>query len=106
MKRATKKDYNPCGGCYYGCDYEVGKSDTPCETVLGYKRAVVLEDIIGDNYDLERLKELVEADRNGRCVVLDPDYDRGCITRYLPLDRPNKDEMERLEALNEDNGCS
>ena len=63
MKRATKKDYNPCCVCYYGCDYEIGKSETPCETVLGYNRAVVLEDILGDDYDLDHLRELVEADR-------------------------------------------
>ena len=29
-----------------------------------------LEDILGDNYDLDRLREIVEADRDGRCVVL------------------------------------
>lgn len=29
-----------------------------------------IENILGDNYDLERLKELVEADREGKCVVL------------------------------------
>ena len=29
-----------------------------------------IEDILGDNYDLERLREIVEADRNGRCVVM------------------------------------
>lgn len=29
-----------------------------------------IESIIGDNYDLDRLRELVEADRDGRCVVL------------------------------------
>lgn len=29
-----------------------------------------IEDILGDDYDLERLKELVEADREGRCGVL------------------------------------
>ena len=29
-----------------------------------------IEDILGDDYDLERLKELVEADREGKCVVL------------------------------------
>lgn len=27
-------------------------------------------DILGDDYDLDRLRELVEADRDGRCVVL------------------------------------
>ena len=29
-----------------------------------------IEDILGDNYDLDRLREIVEADRDGRCVVL------------------------------------
>ena len=29
-----------------------------------------IENIIGDNYDLERLKELVQADREGKCVLL------------------------------------
>lgn len=29
-----------------------------------------IEDILGDDYDLDRLRELVEADREGRCVVL------------------------------------
>lgn len=28
-----------------------------------------IEDILGDEYDLDRLKELVEADKEGRCVV-------------------------------------
>lgn len=29
-----------------------------------------IEDILGDDYDLDRLRELVEAGRDGRCVVL------------------------------------
>ena len=29
-----------------------------------------IEDILGDEYDLEKLKELVQAKREGRCVVL------------------------------------
>lgn len=29
-----------------------------------------IEDILGDDYDLDRLREMVEADRDGRCVVL------------------------------------
>lgn len=29
-----------------------------------------MENILGDDYDLDRLRELVEADRDGRCVVL------------------------------------
>lgn len=33
-------------------------------------RLCQLEDILGDTYDLDRLRELVEADKDGRCVVL------------------------------------
>ena len=33
-------------------------------------RLVTIEDILGDEYDLDRLRELGQADREGRCVVL------------------------------------
>lgn len=33
-------------------------------------KASAIEAIIGDDYDLDRLRELVEADRDGRCVLL------------------------------------
>ena len=32
-------------------------------------RLTAIEDILGDTYDIDRLRELVEADREGRCVV-------------------------------------
>lgn len=35
-----------------------------------WERLSSIEDILGDDYDLDRLRELVEADRDGRCVVL------------------------------------
>lgn len=44
------------------------------DTLLGAKsvidRLAVIEDILGDDYDLDRLRELVGADRDGRCMVL------------------------------------
>ena len=33
-------------------------------------RLGTIEDILGDDYDLDRLRNLVQADRDGRCVVL------------------------------------
>ena len=33
-------------------------------------RLAAIEDILGEEYDLDRLRELVQADREGRCVVL------------------------------------
>ena len=35
------------------------------------ERLAVIEDILGDEYDLDELKEVVQAKREGRCVVLD-----------------------------------
>lgn len=35
-----------------------------------YYRLSQIEDILGDEYDLDRLRELAQADRDGRCVVL------------------------------------
>lgn len=36
-------------------------------------RLAAIEDILGDEYDLNRLRELAQADREGRCVVLKTD---------------------------------
>lgn len=42
-----------------------------CESVGDIvRRLAAIEDILGDDYDLDRLRELVQADRDGRCVVL------------------------------------
>ena len=35
-----------------------------------YNRLKKIEDILGDEYDLDRLRELMQAEREGRCVVL------------------------------------
>ena len=34
-----------------------------------FDRLAAIEDILGDEYDLDRLRELVEADREQRCFV-------------------------------------
>ena len=42
-----------------------------CESVGDIvRRLAAIEDILGDEYDLEKLKELVQAKREGRCVVM------------------------------------
>ena len=47
-------------------------------------RLAAIEDILGDTYDLDRLRELVEADRDGRCVVLPCKVgDRAWVIRTL-----------------------
>ncbi len=52
-----------------------------------YHRLFAIEGILGDEYDLDRLRELAQADREGRCVVLPlDDYTwtiRGDIVRGI-----------------------
>ena len=58
MKRLTERYKN-------GTVYNV--SETKERAV---DRLAAIEDILGDDYDLNRLRELVENDRDGRVVVL------------------------------------
>ena len=61
MKRLTSKR-----------PWEEAREDLKAE--YGYshiwKRLQRIEDILGEDYDLDRLREIVEADRDGLCVVL------------------------------------
>ena len=53
-----------------GCpEFELPEEANKVIQNLADKHATV-EDILGDEYDLDRLKELVEAYKDGRCVVL------------------------------------
>lgn len=38
-------------------------------------RLTSIEDILGDDYDLDRLQDLVKADREGRCVIIKKCYE-------------------------------
>lgn len=71
----------------YGCDVTQesvmdGDNCVECDcpvailNILGIQaaennaRLKIIEKILGNNYDIDRLRELIEADRDGRCVVL------------------------------------
>ena len=77
MERISNK--NPCLNCC--SDRQIGNPDVwqsdcyRCEKLPNWKTKAInrlfdIEDILGDEYDLDRLKELVQADKEGRCVVL------------------------------------
>lgn len=55
---------------------------TPCKIPHVVYRLAQIEDIIGDTYDLYRIRELVEADKDGRCFVSDTKI--GCEVFYIP----------------------
>ena len=59
-----------------GRTYIVGCPDFALPKIAGLiiqqtvDRLAAIEDILGDEYDLDELKEMVQAKREGRCVVL------------------------------------
>ena len=62
---------------YSGCYFDDGMRDKIAEsarrqTVI--ERLASIEDILGDDYDLNHLRELVEADRDKRCVIFRKGY--------------------------------
>lgn len=78
MKRLTVRDLSgivviDCKSCCGVLDASQEVSAIcDCEDCLreSTNRLAAIEDILGDDYDLDRLKELVEADREGRCITL------------------------------------
>ena len=74
MERLTEQHYKKSTGYYMKCSEYCEREESECfecEMAAGIvNRLGHIEDILGDDYDLERLRELVEADRDGRCVVL------------------------------------
>ena len=84
----------PCDTCcvysQVGNPYNWERECDRCIKLGQWKNEVLIrlskiEDILGDEYDLDRLKELVQADREGRCVVLPCRVDDTvyCIQRYF-----------------------
>lgn len=72
MERLTKKHYKDENGYYISCSENCDRGD--CNSCLRFSNIVdtlgQIEDILGDECDLDRLKELVQADREGKCVLL------------------------------------
>ena len=69
MKRLTF-DGNFCdiSRCADVCEGMICE-DEECSQKQTWERLKLIEDILGNDYDLDRLRELVQADREGRCFI-------------------------------------
>lgn len=56
--------------CREVCQCQEDKGCKDCPIAKAFDRLVTIEDILGDEYDLGKLMELVQAKRKGRCIVL------------------------------------
>ena len=72
MKRLTWQNYDMCQFCGEGacCEHYCDNTFPVCDDKAIYDRLAAIEDILGDEYDLDELREMVQAKREGRCVVL------------------------------------
>lgn len=66
----------PGNSCFYSSRYRMFAGDA-------IERLAAIEDILGDEYDLDSLSELAEADMDGRCVVLNGKDKRNKTIRDL-----------------------
>lgn len=75
MERLTEKHYKASDGYYMECSGICHEdSCDSCDLFAEFiDRMGQIEDILGDTYDLDRLQELVKADRDGRIKII-PEY--------------------------------
>ena len=56
--------------CREVCERQGDNGCKTCPIAKAFDRLAAIEDILGDEYDLDELREMVQAKREGRCVVL------------------------------------
>ena len=56
--------------CREVCERQGDNGCKTCPISKAFDRLAAIEDILGDEYDLGKLMELVQAKRKGRCIVL------------------------------------
>ena len=61
--------------CREVCERQGDDGCKTCPIAKAFDRLAAIEDILGDEYDLDELKEVAQAKREGRCVVVPSDYD-------------------------------
>lgn len=70
MKRMTSSNYNPCVNCIYlsSCSH-IKYNDPVCPERARYDRLAAIEDILGGEYDLDRLRVIMDAEQRGGLIV-------------------------------------
>ena len=79
-----------CLGMPQNCDCE----DCQREAT---NRLFAIENILGDEYDLDRLRELAQADREGRCVVLPAKPDQTIYQWRIGDDCPSVSRLDGVQ---------
>ncbi len=68
-----------------------------CSQRRVWERLKSIEDILGGDYNLDRLRELVQADREGRCVVLPAKPDQTIYQWRIGDDCPSVSRLDGVQ---------
>lgn len=67
-----------------------------CPIARAFDRLAAIEDILGDDYDLDRLRELIQADREGRCFVFLVPPDRNSESADVVICDDGEEYLQRV----------
>ena len=56
--------------CREVCERQGDNGCKTCPIAKAFDRLAAIEDVLGDEYNLDELREMVQAKRKGRCIVL------------------------------------
>lgn len=72
MERMTKREFLAGNNVAFVSDEDCFDVWSVPKKFMGnaIERLASIEDILGDTYDINRMRELVEADKDGRCIIL------------------------------------
>lgn len=101
MKRETNKNYKT-DKYYLNCNPECKEKCESCKKLISaISRLAEIEDILGEEYDIDRLRGLVKA-----CKGLDPEEIDEC--KFMIATRKDPEKISRLRELvqaDKDGGC-
>lgn len=102
MERLTEHHFKKQDGFYMTCSEHCSKEDFSCEDCGEFDKLVdrlgTIEDILGDDYDLDRLRELVEELKQ-----IDKMLKVGDDVWYVDFDKGDI-EKGKVETINYKNG--
>ena len=102
MERLTKHHFKKQDGFYMTCSEHCSKEDFSCEDCGEFDKLVdrlgTIEDILGDEYDLDRLREMVEESKQ-----IDKMLKVGDDVWYVDFDKGDI-EKGKVETVNYKNG--
>ena len=113
MKRLTKRIKKH--STFYNCDITCNQCFNGCKVAQKvFDRLAATEDILGEEYNLDRLRELIEADREGKIpkyTIGDTVYDRfGCAWEVISVElhsiRTKNEWLYRCEHKGTDDYCA